>query len=212
MGWQSAAVAGLLASLLVAMPAQAQTLTLPKVIADACGGCRVIACGTEAVRLGKDFAGTALQGVPRRGYLVVDAIDGPGFRDLVRQTEDVGVLTRELTARFRASRLVVLEATLQSARILAASAEVSVSVPPPLHQCLRDRAKPWGCCVGPACAGECCEKALGSPRVTLTWRDGEAGELLRLDYSHTPGVTRLTRSGNANATYWCLTDSLARLR
>lgn len=194
------------------MPVRAQTLSLPRSIADACPGCRVIACGSEAVRLGKGFAGTALLGVPRRGYLVVDAIDGPGFREMVRGIDDVDALTWALTERFKRARLITLEATLRTARILPEAPEVSVGVPGPLHQCLRDRAKPWGCCVAPACLGECCEKGLGSPRVTLTWRDVEAGETLRLDYSHTPGVSRLSRGGAASANYWCLTDRLARLR
>lgn len=197
---------------MLAGEAAAQRLHLPNSVADACPDCRVIACGGEAVRFGKGYAGTAQLGVPRRGYVIADAMDGPSFRQLTRETANLDRLTRDLTERFQRARLIALEGTLRTARILPEPPEVQVRFPEPLYLCLRDPAKPWGCCAGAGCQGECCEKGLGSPEVTLTWRDGVAGETLRLIYSHTSGNTRLTRRGETTTTYWCLTDSLAKLR
>jgi hypothetical protein len=208
----AAAAALLVASAVLCTPAMAQRLHLPQQIADACPGCRVIACGSEAVRYGTGYAGTALLGLPRRGYVVFDTIDAPTFRKLAREIDDHDRLTAELTARFKRARVVTLEATLKSARILSEAPQVTVRFPKPLHQCLRDRAKPWGCCVGAGCSGECCEKSLGSPEVILDWTDGHAGETLRMSFSATAGSTRLTRKGESATTYWCLTDSLARMR
>jgi hypothetical protein len=208
----AAAAAMLVASAMLCAPAMAQRLHLPQQIADACPGCRVIACGSEAVRVGKGYSGTALLGLPRRGYVVFDAIDAPTFRKLAREIDDHDRLTAELTARFRRARVVTIEATLKSARIIAEAPEIAVRFPKPLHQCLRDQAKPWGCCVGAGCSGECCEKGLGSPDVTLDWKDAYAGETLRMSFSPTAGNTRLTRKGESTTTYWCLTDSLARMR
>jgi hypothetical protein len=203
-----------MASALLGGQAAAQRLNLPGPIADACPGCRVIACGSEAVRYGKGYAGTALLGEPRRGYVIFDAIDASTFRTLAREIDDPGHLIVELTARFKQFRILTLEPTLRTARILSEEPAVTVRFPKPLHQCLRDPGKPWGCCAHGGCGGECCEKALGSPEITLEWSDTYAGERLRLQFSHTPGVTRLTRTGGAGATttYWCLSDSLARLR
>jgi hypothetical protein len=208
----AAAAAVLVASVVLSAGASAQRLHLPQEVADACPGCRVIACGSEAVRHGKGYSGTALLGEPRRGYVIFDAIDAPTFRQLARTIDDHARLTAELTARFQRARVVAMEATLKTARILAEPPEVTVRFPQPLHQCLRDHAKPWGCCMGAGCRGECCEKGLGSPQVTLTWKDAYAGETLRMRYSHTYGATVLTRKGASTTTYWCLTDSLARMR
>lgn len=193
------------------MPVRAQSLHLPHPIADACPGCRVIACGSEAVRFGKGYAGTALLGVPRRGYLIADAMDAATFRRLARESDDLDALTTELIRRFTRARVIALEPTLRGARILPDPPRVVVRFPKTLHQCLRDPDKAWGCCAG-SCGGECCEKGLGSPEVTLTWTDSDVVETLRLDYGHMPGVTRLTRGGAARVTYWCLSDSLARMR
>src|SRR5262249_32698924 len=97
----------------------------------------------------------------------------------------------------------------RSARVLPKPEDVSVRFPEPLHACLRDPARPWGCCV--QCEHECCEKSLGSPEIILIWKDRD--ETLTYHYSHTVGEAWLDRRApSGNTRYNCLTDTRGNLK
>ena len=86
-------------------------------------------------------------------------------------------------------------------------------VPQPLHACVADQARPWGCCVAPGCRNECCEKNLGSPSVTLNWVDAAAQEEILFEFRHGERESRLVRTTPAGRTvYSCLTDRRYVLR
>lgn len=197
--------------------AAAQGLVLPpdrrpdllRQIDDACPECRMtgfVPCGGPRLGPGPAFAPAALLGTPRRGYLVGFVMGGAEFRNVVRGTR-LQPLRDGLERRFARARLVVLEDRFARARVLEQSPRVAVDVPPPLHSCLADSARPWGCCVGRGCQAECCEKSLGSPSVSLTWVDPETAEEVRFEFRHGPGESRLVRrSGGRRTVYSCLAD------
>lgn len=212
-------IAGILLAALAWWPmaAAAQGLSLPperraallEAIDDACPDCRrtgFAACGGQAVGIGPAFAANALQGTPRRGYLVTFAMTGDDFRNVVRGTP-MTPLVEGLERRFSRARLVILEDGFARVRVLDQSPRVVAEIPPLLHSCVADQGKPWGCCVGAGCRNECCEKSLGSPSVTLTWVDAIVGEEIRFEFRHTVGDSRLIRSaGQRRTTYHCLAD------
>ncbi|MCC7273159.1 MAG: hypothetical protein IT561_10875 [Alphaproteobacteria bacterium] len=214
-------VARLLAVVLWALlwpaAAGAQGLTVPaerraalhEAIDDACPECRrtgFVACGGPAVATGAAFAANALQGTPRRGYLVGFVMTGEDFRNVVRGTP-LTPLVDGLERRFARARLIVLEDGFARARVLDQTPKVAAEVPDLLHSCVADTARPWGCCVGGGCRSECCEKSLGSPLVSLSWVDAAVGEEIRFDFRHGVGEGRLVRSAGARrTTYYCMTD------
>jgi hypothetical protein len=181
----------------------------PAAIAEQCPECvtaGLMACGTADVAYGNRFARTALRGKPPRGYLMTFVMTAEEFRTLARRSA-YDALVSTLRDRFRHARLVVLEA--HSARVLPSAATVDVTFPQPLHACLSDRSKPWGCCVGAECRHECCEKGLGSPSVTLRWHDPASDEILQFTFHHMPGYAHLERrtAKRQVAMYYCLTDA-----
>ncbi|WP_374444239.1 hypothetical protein [Stella sp.] len=200
-----------------AAPAGAQALILPpdrradllRQIDDACPECRMkgfVPCGGPRLGPGPAFAPAALQGSPRRGYLVGFVMGAAEFRNAVRGTP-MTPLVDGLERRFARARLLVFEDRFARVRVLEQSPRVAVTVPVPLHACLADPARSWGCCSGRGCGGECCEKGLGSPSVALTWVDVAGGEELRFEFRHGPGEARLIRrSGGRRTTYFCATD------
>jgi hypothetical protein len=206
--------------LLFVSPAVASWVRLPggpgaaNTIRRECGECAkkgFIACGSANVQPGKRFARTAMQGKPPRGYLVEAVITGGEFRDLARKTASHQALVASIRSRFAAARLVVLEPKGRRARVLPPPESVDVIFPEPLYACVRDRAKPWGCCVG-ECGNECCEKDLGSPSVTLRWTDSEVQEEVAFKFHHMAGFSRLARRGGGREVlYYCLVDQAARL-
>ena len=198
-------------------PAAAPALPLPAInqpaifeaIDDQCPDCRrtgFSACGTNGIGPGDAFARSLLQGAPRRGYLVGFVMTGEDFRKLARGTPR-DALVEGLERRFARARLVVVEDGLARVRVLDQTPRVTVEMPEPLHACIADQGKPWGCCVGAGCQAECCEKSLGSPSVTLQWVDAEVGEEVRYMFRHGLGEATLQRSGSSRpTTYFCLTD------
>lgn len=201
-------------------PAQATyTLQMPpqlrragEQIARQCPECMTtgfLTCGTADVAYGKRFARTALQGRPPRGYLVSFVMSGNEFRDLARRTP-YEPLVATLRERFTRARLVILEAP--GARVLPPPDLVRADVPPPLHACVHGSSKPWGCCVAANCHDECCEKALGSPTVTLTWTDPQSRDATVLTFHHATGFSRLEHRGRRGSLlYYCLVDGPARI-
>ncbi len=207
-----------LASALLAPRADAAELrlppsarTLPATIAAACPECATTGytpCGSADVQWGARFAPHAFLGTPARAYLVTSTMTGEEFRRLARAT-DYDELVATLQTRFATSRLVVIDRAFDGARVLPRPTVVAVTFPAPLHACVRASDRPWACCSD--CKDECCEKALGSPLVVLTWHDGD--ETLTFHYSHTIGVSWLERNGRARRTrYACLTDAVGTLR
>jgi hypothetical protein len=204
---------------LVATPLSAAELPLPPsardvvaTIAAACPECAqrgYTPCGSPDVQWGKGFAAHAFLGTPPRAYLVTFTMRGEDFRAFARHT-DYAALLRTYRDRFAGSRLVVIEDDWASARVLSSPSRVAVGFPKPLHDCVHESNLPWACCAGD-CNGECCEKSLGSPTVTLTWPDGE--ETITFHYSHTIGLSWLGRQRGEQATrYACLSDSKGELR
>jgi hypothetical protein len=209
--------------LLTAAPAAATRLDWPAAeagtlarLAALCPDCRargVIACGTADVAVGRRFARTFLAGTPPRGYLPAFRIDGTEFRRLARTTPEHARLLAALEERFAGTPLAVVEDGFGGVRVLSPPRSVQVVFPPALHDCVRDPARPWGCCVAGCAERECCEKGLGSPSVTVEWRDDDAGETLVLHFSHTTGESTLRRTGASGTTrYYCLTGAPGFLR
>jgi len=185
--------------------------TLPAAIAAACPECDTTGytpCGSPDVQWGTRFARHAFQGTPPRAYLPTFTMTGEDFRTLARATDYPTLLTT-LQTRFAKTRLVVIEKAFENARVLPPPTTVAVTFPAPLHTCIHESDRPWTCCSD--CKNECCEKSLGSPTVQLSWKD--ANETLTFHYSHTIGVSWLSRkSARGSVRYACLTDAKGHLR
>lgn len=208
-----------LVALAVATPTLAADLPLPTAasgllarLAADCAECATAGytpCGSEDVGWGRRFATAALLGTPKRGYLATFTMTGQEFRVLARTTAYATLLTT-LHDRFAKTRLVVIEEAFTNARVLPHPTNVTVSFPEPLHTCVHDTERPWGCCTG-NCKHECCEKALGSPKITMEWADGD--EQLTFHYTHAIGTTWLSRKvGDRHFRYACLVDAKGELR
>jgi len=186
--------------------------TLPARIAAQCATCATagyLPCGSPDVAWGRRFSATALLGKPKRGYLATFTMTGDDFRKLARAMDYDALLTT-LHDRFAATHLVVLDDGFKNARVLPPPEKIEVIFPKPLHDCVHATTRPWGCCIS-NCKKECCEKDLGSPSVTLKWRDDD--EVVELHYSHTVGVSWLDRQQRDHKMrYACLVDAKGKLR
>jgi hypothetical protein len=209
----------LIAAVTIAAPGHATDLwlsssarDLPARIAAQCPTCATagyMPCGSPDVGWGRRFAATALLGEPKRGYLPTFTMTGEELRKLARNT-DYDALITTLHDRFATTRLVVIEDGFKDARVLPPPETVDVTFPKPLHDCVHQTTRPWGCCVSD-CKDECCEKGLGSPSVTLRWTDDD--EVVELHYSHTIGVSWLgRRTPNHRVRYACLVEAKGELR
>lgn len=179
-------------------------------IADACPACLaagVALCGTADIGFGQRFSRNFFAGTPKRGYLPGFRLSGQEFRALARSMSYDAAM-QSLRQSFATLPLVVIEEGFAAARVIAAPKSVQVTFPEGLHQCVRDTAKPWGCCVAADCRNECCEKSLGSPQIAVHWDDPESGDALTFRFSHTLGASTLTRETADGTTflYWCKTD------
>lgn len=197
--------------------ARAVELTLPSDaiarIDAACPDCDPkawAACGAQDVGWGKGFAKHAFLGTPQRGYLLSSSLTGDEFRSAARGT-GYPTLVPGMRRRLHRLRLVVLDEAFGGVRVLTPPSDIQIDFPKPLHDCVYAGFTPWGCCVGKCKEAECCEKKLGSPRVEVTWKDGD--ETLVLHYSHTVGVSWLERRiGTTKVRYACLVDAKGKLR
>jgi hypothetical protein len=208
----------LLALLVIAAPqARAGNLPFPKegaaakaAIVDNCPSCLgsgVTLCGTDQVQFGKRFSRAFFAGTPKRGYLPGFRMSGEEFRTLARSMTYES-LVQSLWQRFSSLPLVIIDGGFAGTRVIAKPSLVEVNVPQALHHCVRDAAKPWGCCIANDCQTECCEKSLGSPRIDVRWNDPESGDKLTFHFSHTLGSSTLTRETKAGKTYvyWCIAE------
>jgi hypothetical protein len=206
--WQSPALAG-------SLPLPVEATPLKSTIRTDCPDCLdkgVTACGTADVQYGQRFTRQFFTGAPPRGYLPAFRLSGAEFERMARDLPRAAFLAA-LKAKFADAPLVVVEAGFAAARVIDQPLAIEATFPAPLHQCLQDQRKPWGCCVAAGCQGECCEKDLGSPTLTVTWRDDANDETLVFSFGHSPGSSTLTRQSSAGRTlYWCLTDEAGRLR
>jgi len=167
----------------------------------------VTLCGTADVGFGKQFVKHFFAGKPKRGYLPGFRMSGEEFRGLARSLT-YETLNQTLRDGFASLPLVIVDGGFAAARVLGPPAAVEIAFPPALHQCVRDAAKPWGCCIAADCRQECCEKSLGSPHVALRWDDAATGDKLTFFFNHTLGGSTLTRETGAGkkTVYWCLTE------
>jgi hypothetical protein len=206
--WQSPALAG-------GLPLPAEAAPLEATIRADCPDCLdkgVTACGTADVQYGRRFAHQFFAGAPTRGYLPAFRLSGAEFEKMAR-TMPHNTFLAEVQATFADAPLVIIEEGFAAARVIKLPRAVAATFPEPLHQCLQDQGKPWGCCVAADCQQECCEKSLGSPTLTVTWQDDANSETLTFSFGHSPGSSTLIRQGSAGRTlYWCLTDEAGRLR
>ena len=203
-------------------PASAGTLPLPptsgaakEAITEGCPDCitqGVTLCGSEDVQFGKRFPKTFFAGKPARGYLPGFRMDADEFTKLARALPYTALMDN-LRARFTDTPLAIVEGGFKTAHVIAKPSDIEIIFPQPLHQCLADKSRVWGCCVAD-CQHECCEKTLGSPRIDITWDDAESGDKLTYHYSNTLGSSTLTRVTAAGKTtlYWCLTNEAGQLQ
>jgi hypothetical protein len=207
----------LLMCLVVVSRAEAGNVPFPKeaaaardVITESCPSCLaggVTLCGTDNVQFGKRFSRTFFAGKPKRGYLPGFRLSGEEFRTLARSMTYES-LVQSLWQSFSSLPLVVIDGGFAATRVIATPKLVEVIVPQALHQCVRDAAKPWGCCIANDCKTECCEKSLGSPQIIVRWDDPESGDKLTFHFSHTLGASTLTRETTAGKkyVYWCIAE------
>jgi len=212
----------LTAMVLSMRPAVAGALPLPPAaqaakdtIGQQCPDCisrGVTPCGTGDVQFGKRFPKVFFAGKPARGYLPGFRMDAGEFTALARTLPYTGLMD-SLRARFVNTPLVIVDDKFATTRVIAKTTDVEIIFPQPLHQCLADKSKTWGCCVG-ACQNECCEQSLGSPRIDLTWDDPDTGDKLTFHYSNTIGASTLLRQTAAGKTvlYWCVTTEAGMLQ
>jgi len=167
----------------------------------------VTPCGTTDVRSGKRFGRHFFAGKPKRGYLPGFRMSGEEFRVLARSLTYESLLP-SLRESFASLPLVIIDGGFAATRLIAKPSAVEVTFPTALHQCVRDAAKPWGCCIAADCQTECCEKSLGSPTVAVHWDDATTGDKLTLHFNHTLGSTTFTRENaeGKKTVYWCLTE------
>ena len=134
---------------------------------------------------------------------------GDEFRTLARTTDYATLLTT-LHDRFANTRLVVLEDGFKAPASSRHRRRSTVTFPKPLHACVHDTTRPWGCCVSD-CEEECCEKGLGSPTVTL---DGTTATKpstpLQPHRRHVLAEAAQTRDHRVR--YACLADAKGELR
>jgi hypothetical protein len=200
----------------VVLPAEAGNLPFPKegaaakaVITESCPSCLaggVTLCGTDNVHFGKRFPRTFFAGTPKRGYLPGFRLSGEEFRTLARSMSYESLI-QSLWQSFSSLPLVIIDGGFASTRVIATPKLVEVIFPQGLHHCVRDAAKPWGCCVAD-CQTECCEKNLGSPQIVVRWDDPESGDKLTFHFSHALGSSTLTRETSAGKKYlyWCIAE------
>jgi hypothetical protein len=172
-----------------------------------CLAAGVTLCGTVDVQFGKRFSRAFFAGAPKRGYLPGFRLSGQEFRTLAR-TMSYAAAMQSLRQTFVSLPLAIIDDGFAAARVIAEPISVEVTFPEGLHQCVRDPANPWGCCVAADCRSECCEKSLGSPQVAVHWDDHGSGDALTFRFSHTLGASTLTRETADGTTflYWCKTD------
>ena len=215
----SKTVALLAASLLVltALPAVGGNVVFPKegaaareAIIENCPSCLaggVTLCGTADVQFGKRFSRAFFAGAPKRGYLPGFRLSGEEFRTLARSMTYES-LVQSLWQSFASLPLVIIDGGFAATRVIATPKLVEVIFPQALHHCVRDAAKPWGCCIANDCRTECCEKSLGSPQIVVRWDDPESADKLTFHFSHTLGSSTLTRETSAGKkyVYWCIAE------
>jgi hypothetical protein len=206
--WPSPALAG-------SLPLPVEAAPLKSAIRTDCPDCLdkgVTACGTADVQYGQRFTRHFFAGTPNRGYLPAFRLSGAEFERMAR-TMPPDILLVAVYGAFVGTPLIVIEDGFATARVIKRPLSVEASFPAALHQCLQNQSKPWGCCLAADCQGECCEKNLGSPTLTVTWRDDANDETLVFSFGHSPGTSTLTRQSSTGRTlYWCLTDETGRLR
>ena len=135
--------------LIAAGPALArERLHLPEAlrsaIADLCPDCAargVIACGGPDVRAGRGYLERARLGTPARAYLMRWPLGDQAIRHLSERLP-LAAAEAAIAKAFADATLIALDADGTARALPPAQAEVSI--PPALHACLADPAKPWG--------------------------------------------------------------------
>lgn len=181
-------------------------------IAAACPDCvtrGVIACGDTDVRTGPKYLDHAFRGEPPSAYVMSWPMGDKDMRRL-SETLPLDAANAAIAAAFAKMTLVAVTPD-HGARALPPP-KARAAIPPPLHACLADPAKPWGCCAAGCGEQECCEKSLGSHRISADWQDPETSETLSLRWSRNGG-TRLTRvdAAGTKTSYACLAWGPLRL-
>ncbi|WP_147385679.1 hypothetical protein [Oleomonas cavernae] len=168
----------------------------------------VIACGDADVLTGPKYYKHAFLGTPRRAYLMSWPMGDEDMRQL-SQTLPHDAAQAAIADRFRAVTLLAIEADGAVRSLGSPTAEVLL--PEKLHACLADPAKPWGCCVAGCGQEECCEKSLGSHRISLRWPD-DGAERLSFRWSRNGSSMLLRRADGVPKTdYFCLVWNALRL-
>src|SRR5262245_16445101 len=116
-----------------------------------CMASGVTLCGTADVKFGKRLgASYFFAGNPKRGYLPAFRLSGEEFRTLARSMSYDGMM-QSLKQSFEDLPLVVIDSGFAATHVLPKPASVEISFPQPLHQCVSDQSKPWGCCIAADC-------------------------------------------------------------
>lgn len=164
-------------------------------------------CGDAGIGVGRRFFGHFFGGRPEVGYLVTHAAPRERFERAVRRL-GYEELVEQYRRDFARTRLVAVRRPGYEARVAAAES-VEVVVPRALHACAAGNEKPLCCCCAGCAERECCEKGLGSPSVTVRFRDPWRPSRT-LDYAHVPlaggrsMVYELTPSGGRGDVRFCL--------
>ena len=183
----------------------------------ACPECRsqgLSPCGTADIQAGRKFAKTLFQGKPKRGYLLSFVMTHRAFFEALRTPDRDGFLV-SMSERFAATRLIVLDAGFETARVLPPPSSVEVRYSPEHHKCFGIDRKSSSCCLGDGGSDRTCLPKADSPRVFLSFSDPGAGETLKVTWAPIAGASKLVRTPAAGAhetLYYCLTDDAGALK
>lgn len=173
-----------------------------------CVATGVVACGDADVLTGPKYYSHAFLGSPRRAYLMSWPMGDKDMRHL-SETLPRDAAQAAIADRFSTVTLLAIEEDGTVRHLGSPTAEVQL--PEKLHACLADPAKPWGCCVAGCGEEECCEKSLGSHRISLRWPD-DGAERLGFRWSRNGSSMLSRRSDTAPRTdYFCLVWNALRL-
>lgn len=204
--------------------ALASDLFLPRESADAliaeidrqCPECRangLSPCGGPDIQVGKRYAKHVFQGKPKRGYLLTFIMTHGAFFDALR-TPDRDAFIATMTTRFKAARLIAIDAGFAKTRVLPPPASVTVQYTPAHHQCFGIDQRSPSCCLGDGGGDRTCLPKADSPRVHFTFDDLENSETLQVVWAPIAGFSKLVRKpGDGRETlYYCLTNDAGTLK
>ncbi|MBE1425967.1 hypothetical protein H4684_002626 [Desulfomicrobium macestii] len=161
-------------------------------------------CGDSKIGSSDNYLQNFFQGHPQRGFLLTPPLINTDIKKLIRIESDNSKLINILNEKFSHLMLVSVDKNFENIMMMK-NPEVEIYIPKPLHECLIDKKKMWGCGVSMNKSDECCEKKLGSPSIKAKWTDKKNGETYTLIYRLESGNSILQQTQeNQKNIYFCI--------